>query len=62
MNTGNYKKPTIPLKVSEKKFPNITGLVVSNCGTYFATMDDDCCVSLFKKDHYKGDVTKPIEW
>lgn len=35
---------------------------MSNDGLFFATMDKNCCVCLFKKDHLQGDPSKPIEW
>ena len=60
--TGSYKKLTTALFASENKGCGITGIVVSNDGRYFATMDQSCCVSLFIKDHLKGDTTKPEEW
>jgi len=50
-NTGQYKKLNQPLKISENSSPVITGVIVSNDGLYFATMDSNCCVCLFKKDH-----------
>ena len=60
-STGIYKQLTTPLQISEKKVA-ITGLIVSNDGAYFATMDAACCVSLFKKDHLQADLSKPREW
>jgi cilia- and flagella-associated protein 251 len=35
---------------------------VSDDNKFFATSDADCCVSLFKYDHYMWDTEKPIEW
>jgi hypothetical protein len=64
-NTGQYKKYSQPLKVSENKTPQILSLIVATDGVggkYFATMDSHQCVSLFKKDYLQGDTTKPIEW
>lgn len=50
-NTGFYKKLSQPLKTSENSASEITQMIMSNDGLYFATMDKNCCVSLFKKDH-----------
>lgn len=50
-STGAYKKLSMPLKTTENKQSPITGLKVSNEGGFFATMDLNCCVCLFKKDH-----------
>jgi hypothetical protein len=61
-NTGIYKKFAQPLKTSDNSASQITGMIVSNDGLFFATMDSNCCVSLFKKDHLQGDPSKPIEW
>jgi hypothetical protein len=41
----------MPLKITENKVSPITGLVVSPDGQYFATMDGNCCVCLFKKEY-----------
>lgn len=50
--TSKYIKQTMPLKVTEvNKGYRITGMIVSNDGKYFATMDDNCGVCLFKKDY-----------
>lgn len=65
VNTGMYKKYAQPLKVSDNFFPNIMNLIVANDGIggkYFATMDSNQCVCLFKKEHLLGDTTKAIEW
>ena len=35
---------------------------MSNDGEYFATMDKNCCVCLFRKYNLQGDPSKPIEW
>jgi Ca2+-binding EF-hand superfamily protein len=64
-NTGIYRKYQQPVKVSENSSPSILSLIVANDsmgGKYFATMDTNYCVCLFKKDYYMGDTTKPIEW
>jgi len=61
-NTGMYKKLSQPLKTTESVVSPITSMIMSNDGLYFATMDKNCCVCLFKKDHLQGDITKPIEW
>lgn len=64
-NTGVYRKYQQPVKVSENSNPSILSLIVANDsmgGKYFATMDTNQCVCLFKKDYYMGDTTKPIEW
>ena len=64
-NTGQYKKYSQPLKISENSSPQILSLIVVNDGVggkYFATMDSNQCVCLFKKDYLQGDTTKPIEW
>ena len=64
-NTGQYKKYSQPLKISENSSPQILSLIVANDsvgGKYFATMDTNQCVCLFKKDYLQGDTTKPIEW
>lgn len=50
-NTGAYKKLSMPLKTTENKQYPITGMLVSADGLFFATMDANCCVCLFKKDH-----------
>ncbi len=49
-------------KTSEKNSRYITGIVVANDSKMFATMDRDCGVCLFKKDHKFGDPREPIEW
>ena len=55
------KKPTQqPLKTTENKVSAITYLTISKDGLYFATMDANCCVCLFKKSQM--DPSKPIEW
>lgn len=64
-NTGMYKKYSQPLKISENSNPTILSMIVANDGIggkYFATMDSNQCVCLFKKDYLQGDTTKPIEW
>jgi hypothetical protein len=53
-NTGQYKKYSQPLKISENSSPQILSLIVANAGVggkYFATMDSNQCVCLFKKDY-----------
>ncbi len=50
-NDGTYKKLSMPLKTTENKQSPITGMKVSSDGLFFATMDQNCCVCLFKKDH-----------
>jgi hypothetical protein len=50
-NTGMYKKLSQPLKTTESVVSPITQMIMSNDGLYFATMDKNCCVCLFKKDH-----------
>lgn len=52
----------MPGKTSEKYARYITGIVVANDSKMFATMDRDCGVCLFKKDHKFGDPREPIEW
>jgi WD40 repeat protein len=52
----------VPGKTSEKNSPYITGIVVANDSKMFATMDRNCGVCLFKKDHKFGDPREPIEW
>ena len=54
------KKTPQPLKASENKFSAINQIVVSDCGEYFASMDADRCVCLFRKG--RSDPSKPIEW
>ena len=49
-------------KTSEKNVHCITGIVVSPDSKMFATMDRDCGVCLFKKDHKFQDPREPIEW
>lgn len=64
-NQGTYKKYSQPLKISENSSPAILSLIVANDGIggkYFATMDANQCVCLFKKDYLQGDTTKAIEW
>ncbi len=50
-NTGMYKKLSQPLKTTESVVSPITQMIMSNDGLFFATMDKNCCVCLFKKDH-----------
>ena len=54
------KKKSLPLKASENYNTVVNQIVVSECGQYFATMDSDKCVCLFKRGHL--DPSKPIEW
>lgn len=62
-NTGEYRKLTTTLRTTENKpYPKITDLIVSDDSQFFATMDENCCVCLFKRDHLLGDPSKPIEW
>jgi hypothetical protein len=39
-----------------------TQLIITKDGKYFAVCDNNCAVSLFKKDHLNGDTSKPIDW
>jgi len=39
-----------PLKASENNAPTVTQIVVSDCGSYFSSIDMHRCVCLFKKD------------
>ncbi len=54
------KQSQQPLKTTENKISPITYLTISKDGLFFATMDTNCCVCLFKKSQM--DEKKPIEW
>jgi len=61
--TVQFKKLNTPLKISDqvlKKYA--TQMVVTEDGKYFAVCDNNCAVSLFKKDHLNGDSSKAIDW
>ena len=61
--TVQFKKLNTPLKISETKVKyHATQLIVTHDGKYFAVCDNNCAVSLFKKDHLNGDTSKPIDW
>jgi len=52
---GEYKQLTLPLKINDNHEVPCSGLVVSPDGKYFATMDLNFGVCLFKKDRMKSD-------
>lgn len=53
---GNYLNLQQPLVISDIKTTSpITGIIVSPCGNYFAVMEVNCGVSLFKKDYLPND-------
>ena len=51
-----------PCKTSERTTYRIKQLIIAYDSQHFATMDEDNCVCLFKRDHKYGDENEPIEW